>query len=367
MPEFIQNNAVGNYLSGRQFADQERASGQIARARDQQYEQNILNQQQQQQQLSEEQQRAFATKMVQAAQYGIQSQSPKAFIEQNYPQLAQLAGPKWQTATDDDVRSSLQDAIGKFGPVAGIGPAPQQPRFVSKPGPRGSIIQENPATGEQKQVVGPDNTQPSATSQARFRAMNPQEIATYGLPAGSAAQINDSTGQIQVLNKPSVAPNESAAERKARVEAKVKLPRVTAAIRRAERLDQAITAIAGNVAFDGGPLDAKVLSSTKDGREVMAAAAQLMPELQALTRVPGIGSQSDLEARLASLALPSLEFGPETNAKSMAELHAFIQDLKAAYETAANGGVAVDAPEEAGPAAIAQPASTSVVNWADLK
>jgi hypothetical protein len=352
MPNFIQNQTVDNYLSGRQFADQEKASTQIARARDQQYEQNILNQQRETQALDEAQKQKFATQMVQAAQYGMQSNNPKAFIEQNYPQLAQLAGPKWATATDDDVKQSLQDAIGKFGPMAGIGPGPRPVKFETRPGPRGSVLQVNPETNEQKQVVGPDNTQPSATANARFRAMNPQEIASYGLPAGSAAQINDTTGQIQVLNKPSVAPNESAAERKARVEAKVKLPRVSAAIRRAERLDQAIQAIGKNTVFDGGPLDAKALSVTKDGREVMAAAAQLIPELQALTRVPGIGSQSDLEARLAALALPSLEFDPETNAKSMAELHAFIQDLKAAYETAANGGTAVDVPEEAGPAAM---------------
>src|SRR5688572_32073580 len=110
MPNFIQNQTVDNYLSGRQFADQEKASGQIARARDQQYEQNILNQQRETQALDEAQKQKFATQMVQAAQYGMQSNNPKAFIEQNYPQLAQLAGPKWATATDDDVKQSLQDA-----------------------------------------------------------------------------------------------------------------------------------------------------------------------------------------------------------------------------------------------------------------
>lgn len=120
---FAPNMISQNVLAGRQAADQERANTQIARARDQQYEANVLGQQQQQMQLTQEQEKAFATKMVQAAQYGIQSATPKAFIEQNYPQLAQLAGDKWASATDEDVRASLQNAIGKFGPVAGIGPA----------------------------------------------------------------------------------------------------------------------------------------------------------------------------------------------------------------------------------------------------
>lgn len=151
MPGFIQSNVVGNYLSGRQSADAERESSQIARARDQQYEQNVLAQQQNQQQLSDEQHRAFATKMVQAAQYGLQSQQPKAFIEQNYPQLAQLAGPKWQTATDDDVRSSLQEAIGKFGPQAGIGPA-----APAEPGPLEQYIGKDgqPVFGTRREALG---------------------------------------------------------------------------------------------------------------------------------------------------------------------------------------------------------------------
>jgi hypothetical protein len=360
---FTPNRMAENFTAGRQAADQERASDTANMLGQQRLRLNEQESQQRQQALSEEQKRTFATKMVQAAQYGIQSQQPKAFIEQNFPELAQLAGPKWATADDNTVRASLQDAIGKFGPVAGVGPAPQAQKFVTKPGPRGSVIQENPLTGEQRQVVGPDNTQPSGSANPQFRAMNPQEIAKYGLPVGSSAQINDTTGQIQVLNKPSVAPQQTAAERKAVLEAKVKLPRVSAALRRAERLDQAITAIGKNTFLDGGPLDAKALTMTKDGREVMAAAAQLMPELQALTRVPGIGSQSDLEARLASLALPSLEFDPGTNARSMAEVKAFIADLKAAYETMATGGGAPDVPDEAGPAAVTAPAAAAAGGW----
>jgi hypothetical protein len=90
-------------------------------------------------------------------------------------------------------------------------------------------------------------------------------------------------------------------------------------------------------------MDAKALKYTKQGQEVVAASAQVMPELQALTRVPGIGSQSDLEARLANLALPSLEMSPEVNAKSQAELKAFVEDLRAAYASLVDGGSAPSA------------------------
>jgi hypothetical protein len=63
-----------------------------------------------------------AKQLLQAAQYGLSNPAPKRFIEQNYPQLAQMYGPDWATATDEDVKRGLQDAIGIFGPQAGEGP-----------------------------------------------------------------------------------------------------------------------------------------------------------------------------------------------------------------------------------------------------
>jgi hypothetical protein len=90
--------------------------------------------------------------------------------------------------------------------------------------------------------------------------------------------------------------------------------------------------------FDGGEFDAAIVNRTPEGRELVAASAQLLPEITALTRVPGIGSQSDLESRLASLQFPSSEFPPEVNRKNAAELRAFLSDLKDAY-TGAEGEI----------------------------
>lgn len=73
-----------------------------------------------------EQKKQSAKFLFQAAQYGLSSPRPKQFIEQNYPQLAQMYGPDWATATDDDVKAGLQDALGRFGPMAGE--APPQPK-----------------------------------------------------------------------------------------------------------------------------------------------------------------------------------------------------------------------------------------------
>lgn len=296
----------------------------------------------------------------------LNSPDPVSAVKQYAPEMetewnAAHGAGSFAQLPPEQLTQFLRQAVPNLAAKAGIEPvAPKTPEaFTLSPGQTRFGPDGKPLAN-----VAPTPDKPS--SNARFRAMNPQEIATYGLPPGSAAQINDTTGQIQVLNKPSVAPAQSAAERKAMMDARVKLPRVEAAVRRADRLANAIAVVAKNSVFDGGPLDAKALSLTKEGREVIAASAQLMPELSALTRVPGIGSQSDLEARLASLALPSNEFEPEANQRSMAELYTFIQDLKEAYQSIAAGGVS-QAPEEAGPVSQQMPDNApQIVNFADL-
>lgn len=134
----VQPVRVGaNILAGLQGAQDLKAN---RLAMDTQRQRNALAQeaaQQQRMELNDEQHRAFATKMVQAAQYGIQSPTPKAFIEQNYPQLAELAGPAWATLDDAGVKAKLQEALGIFGPRAGIGPAQEKfggAQFVNQNG-----------------------------------------------------------------------------------------------------------------------------------------------------------------------------------------------------------------------------------------
>jgi hypothetical protein len=117
---------VTNYLAGRQNADQERAATMQNQLGQQQLKLREEESQLRQSAFSAEQQKAVATKLMLAAQHGLQSATPKVFIEQNFPELAQLAGSKWATADDNAVKASLQDLIGKLGPEAGVGPA--QPR-----------------------------------------------------------------------------------------------------------------------------------------------------------------------------------------------------------------------------------------------
>ena len=60
----------------------------------------------------------------------------------------------------------------------------------------------------------------------------------------------------------------------------------------------------------------------------------LIVSLLSLTRVPGIGSQSDLEARIAAMQYPSLDKDPAVNARTLQNLQAFVSDLQDAYRMA---------------------------------
>jgi len=103
-----------------------------------------------------------------------------------------------------------------------------------------------------------------------------------------------------------------------------------------QRLEAAVDTLSNNAFFDGGPLDQYALAPTKIGQEMEQATGSIMPALTALTRVPGVGSQSDWEGRLNMMQLPSVKYSPEVNKRAIAGLRQFINDLRQAY---ANVGI----------------------------
>lgn len=126
-------------------------------------------------------------------------------------------------------------------------------------------------------------------------------------------------------DKPKAAPAQTAAAAKASKANAVMKAQLPALQRRIERLQQASDAINGM--FDGGPLDQYALKLSPANSELESAAAQLKPVLMSFVRVPGIGAQSDLEARLDSLQYPDASQPPAVRNKNIQELKLFIKDL----------------------------------------
>jgi hypothetical protein len=281
---------------------------------------------------------------AQLARRGLEITDPqarRAFLKQATaafgPHLSALGGDPAKSAAELDSLSD-EELTQRMTQVAQFAPA-QPAAAPIKVSPGETLL--DPAT--RKPIYSAPHKPEKATAQWRY--LTPDEIKQRGLPEGTSAQIDESSGKIDVVNKRE---GLSGAEQKTIREAKMRMPRLNATLRRVDRLGQAVDGLSKNVIFDGGPMDAMALRYSKQGQEINAAAAQLMPELQALTRVPGIGSQSDLEARLASLALPSLEMSPEVNKRSHAELRAFVEDLKSAYASLLEGS---GSPEQEKPAA----------------
>lgn len=125
----------------------------------------------------------------------------------------------------------------------------------------------------------------------------------------------------------------TAAERRDASARKTKYAQAQNVDRGLERVQRALQAVSSG-SINTGPLDQYAQRYTKAGQELEAAVGGMQNSLLALTRVPGIGAQSDLEARIAMLQYPSLDKAPEVNARTVANLREFARDLKAAYDTA---------------------------------
>jgi hypothetical protein len=268
----------------------------------------------------------------------LDSGNPRQYVLSQEPELAaklRAQGVDLATVDDETAARVLDGFAREYAGKAGIMPAQPDPRMALER----EKLQQGQTQFNERLALDRDRL--------NYERNKPQPPKDERL-----VQIADERGnpkwvrESDAVNKPAYVARDkpAAADLKYQREIKAKQPRLKAATRRVDRLAIAIEGtpegtpekdrikgIAQNTFFDGGPLDAKVLKYTKQGQEVDQAKAQLLPELTALTRVPGIGSQSDLETRLAALQFPSSEFAPEVNRRAIAELRAFIADLQDAY------------------------------------
>ena len=281
--------------------------------------------------------------------YDLVAQQPPETQAQILPQMVEMAKAKGDLPADFQAQdfNSLSLALSQMG----VKPtAPKAPEYRTV----GDSLVELGAQGPREVYRAPQK--PTSTGTAR----PPSGYQFVTTPDG-AQQLAPIPGGPADPNKPR--PANPAVER-ARREALVRMPQVDAAVRRAERLVNA-SANLGNFLADGGPVDGLLLARTPAGQELEQAGASFMPVLTALTRVPGIGAQSDLEQRLAMLQLPTADMYPDVRARAAQELQLFMRDLRDAYRNIAAGN-GIELPAEAaaaGPTAEAP----AVVDFGSLR
>lgn len=166
--------------------------------------------------------------------------------------------------------------------------------------------------------------------QAAPPKVSPVQMAQLGL-SQQAAQRDAERLRLAQEAAARSASKGSVADQKAVAEARKKMPQLQNAVRGIDRIQQALQGLSGGM-VNTGPLDQYAQRFTKEGQELEAAVGAIQNSVLALTRVPGVGSQSDLEQRVAMLQYPSLDKAPEVNARTMQNLRLFLQDLQDAYQ-----------------------------------
>lgn len=154
----------------------------------------------------------------------------------------------------------------------------------------------------------------AATERAKLQAQ--QDFLPAELSMRTDADIAKSRGIEQAKSEQERASNERA-----------KTAQLNNVDRGLSRIDTAIKALSGGM-VNTGPLDGRLMVSTPQGQELEAAVGAIQNDMLALTRVPGIGSQSDLEAKIANLKYPSIYNHPSVNEANVNQLKAFMEDLR---------------------------------------
>lgn len=116
-----------------------------------------------------------------------------------------------------------------------------------------------------------------------------------------------------------------------RVAAATRLPRAVQAEEALANIKKANATInskgVGPWGADGGPIEGRLLGLTEEAQLLDQAVNDAFQHVMALTRIPGVGAQSDWEGRLQMIPLPSINQHPSVRAQSIASLESLIADL----------------------------------------
>lgn len=183
--------------------------------------------------------------------------------------------------------------------------------------PYGAVGQSVNVTPVGQSTIGQRNASAASSYATAARTRQAQQIDLM-------KEMRAGAGGTAAPGQPKPA---SAADIKAQQAVTTKAAQLGNVTRGLDRIQSALGGLSGAL-FDTGPLDQYVMRNTPAGQELDAAVGAIQNSMLALTRVPGVGSQSDLEARIAALQYPSLGVAPEVNARTMRQLRDFVTELQ---------------------------------------
>lgn len=276
-----------------------------------------------------------------------------AIMRDGSTQVLGKAAPSTQVIQGETGFYTVDKLTGRASPVVTSGAQPPQPEYLAPGEKQGFPVHEvngmpvriDPSLDPN--VIRSMEQSPDAWAQGNPMQLPPtvaqpppQQIRPYQAPPTyidqrklaideRKLQLDEQQARQQAEIRARQQQAKEAEARRKQAQA-MRVPEIEDVERGLDRLDAALKALDDNMVFDGGPLDARALAMTAEGQDLIATVGAMQNSLTALTRVPGMGSQSDLEAKLASLRFPSLEMNPETNRATFNNLKKLIEDIRAA-------------------------------------
>jgi len=287
------------------------------------------------------------------------------YRQQNPDEYAQLAQQAGRDLTADEVVNLAQQARAHYGPLAGI-----EPPSAADTGPLVPFIDPRtgqPVYGTRAQAIGqrPYDKPPSVVV-GQYRPLSPEEVAAAGLPPGTSAQLDTTTGKIDVLSKRDTTGGLS---QKDQTTARLKLNTVQLARQQLNNIRQRFEAIKGTLS--AGPFGQGKVPS-KAGRAFDRAVDQMRSTLTSLTRVPGVGAMSDYETRLDQAKFPTRNEYEAVTEQQINDLDDMLNAIERGYQDLLAGvtpGATAPAAPQAPPArtnsdaALSAPPPTNARGW----
>jgi hypothetical protein len=203
--------------------------------------------------------------------------------------------------------------------------------------------------GRQKQLGriehGYDLEKIGATAKVKpntnFRPLTPEEVAQSGLPPGTSAQVDETTGKIDVLSKRDTT---ATLNQKDATTAKMKLNTVSLARQQLNNIRKRFEPLKGS--FSAGAFG-QGKTPSEPGRAFDRSVDQMRSTLTALTRVPGVGAMSDYETKLDQAKFPTREEYESVTQQQIDDLDNMLNAIETGYKDLLSGGQAAPQQQQA--------------------
>jgi hypothetical protein len=250
--------------------------------------------------------------------------------------IVQQIGITRDQITPESIDPIMQQILTAQGEVP---KAPEEETFTGSPEPMNidgkNVVARMGSRGTRQVVPGARPYERPVTPQAKPNYQFKEQVLPDGSVQVMRINVNDPQDQGEPWGAPK-APKMSSGNEKAMRDAQFRLADVSSVERNLDEIEQ----IGKSLTFGSGPIAGRVSQLGENYGAHEQKAGNILSQLTRLTRVPGIGSQSDLEQRLQQLQIPSINMDDLARRNSIAELRTFIADLRAAYENVASGNSA---------------------------